>query len=102
METLDCADPSQVVAKRLETLTPLQALTMMNNPFMVRMAEHFASRLEGMADSTEGRIDAAYRLAFNRAPTDDERAALTNLAEQQGLANVCRLIFNMNEFVFVD
>ncbi len=45
METLDCADPSQLVPRRNETLTPLQALALMNNKFMVRMAEHFAERV---------------------------------------------------------
>ena len=43
METLDCADPSAVVARRNETLTPLQALALLNNKFMVRMSEHFAA-----------------------------------------------------------
>ncbi len=102
METLDCADPSQVVAKRLETMTALQALALMNNPFMVRMAEHFAARLEVMAGTLEGRIEAAYLLALGREPTEEEMRALAELAKEHGLANVARLIFNMNEFVFVD
>src|SRR5262249_4289538 len=44
METLDCADPSLIVEKRNETLTALQALSLLNNRFMVRMAEHHAAR----------------------------------------------------------
>ena len=50
MATLDCADPSASVAKRNETLTPLQSLALLNNKFMVRMAEHFAARIEPMGD----------------------------------------------------
>ena len=102
MTTLDCADSSAVVAKRNETLTPLQALTLLNNKFMVRMAEHFAKRAEGMGRNPSERLIAAWRLAFARDPANDELTALVEFAEKYGLASACRLIFNMNEFVFID
>ena len=102
METLDCAEPSQAVPKRNETLTPLQALAMLNNPFMVRMAEHFAARVEREAPDDVGRIEAAWRHAVGRAPSAAEAAVLLEVARRHGLASVCRLIFNANEFVFVD
>jgi hypothetical protein len=102
METLDCADPSQIVAKRNETLTALQALALMNNKFVVRMAEHFAERVSKLGPDDASRVDAACRLAYGRPPTDLERRVLTEVAEKHGLANACRLILNSNEFVFVD
>ncbi|MCA9449960.1 MAG: DUF1553 domain-containing protein, partial [Candidatus Omnitrophica bacterium] len=43
MECLDCADPSQNVPVRNQTLTPLQSLALLNNPFTVRMSEHLAA-----------------------------------------------------------
>ena len=70
MATLDCADPSALVAKRNETLTPLQSLALLNNPFMVRMAEHFAERIEPLGTNTAERLTAAWRLAFGREPDD--------------------------------
>ncbi|HZK81029.1 MAG TPA: DUF1553 domain-containing protein, partial [Humisphaera sp.] len=102
METLDCADPSQLVPRRNETLTALQALSLMNNPLMLRMAQHFAERVEKMAAEPKGQIEAAYRLALGRAPRADESRVLLEVARKDGMANVCRLIFNTNEFVFVD
>jgi hypothetical protein len=102
METLDCADPSQVVAKRNETLTPLQALALLNNPFMVRMSEHFAARVESAAKSPSERVDLAMRIATGRAPSDIERDALVAFAERRGWPALCRLLFNSNEFTFVD
>jgi hypothetical protein len=102
MTTLDCADSSAVVAKRNETLTPLQSLAMLNNKFMVRMAEHFAARVEPMGTDAKQRVAAAWRLAFGREPESDELSALANYAERFELPRACRLIFNMNEFVFVD
>ena len=102
MTTLDCADSSAAVAKRNETLTPLQALTMLNNRFMVSMAEQFAGRIEPLGANDAHRLAAAWQLAFARQPTPEELAPLSAYAEQHGLANACRVIFNMNEFVFID
>jgi hypothetical protein len=102
METLDCADPSQIVARRNETLTPLQALAMMNNRFMVRMAELFAQRVEKLGVDLPTRINAACRLAYGRPATDLELRTLVEISQKHGLASACRLIVNSNEFVFVD
>jgi hypothetical protein len=102
METLDCADPSQIVERRNETLTALQVLSLMNNKFIVRMAEHFAERVQRESSDLNGQIDAACRYAFGRKPTGEERATLTDVARKHGLPSACRLIFNTNEFVFID
>ena len=50
MTTLDCADSSQSTPKRTETLTSLQALSMLNNRFNLTMAQYFAERLQNEAD----------------------------------------------------
>jgi mono/diheme cytochrome c family protein len=102
METLDCADPSLNVPLRNTTMTALQALALLNNRFMVRQAEHFASRLGGAGRDTAAQIERAYRLALGRSPSREEITMLTGYADKHGLPNVCRLILNMNEFLFVD
>ena len=98
LTTLDCADPSQSVAKRDETTTALQALTLLNNPFMETMAKHFAKRIGKSKDP----ITAAFQLAANRNPTPEEIATLQPYLKQYGLENTCRLILNLNEFTYVD
>ena len=102
MQVLDCADPSQLVDKRNETLTALQALAMMNNKFMVRMSEHLADRVAKAGDDLPARIESVYRLVLGRSPTADERDELVAYGRQFGLANTCRLVLNLNEFAFVD
>jgi hypothetical protein len=104
MDTLDCADSSQLVDKRNETLTALQALALLNNPFMILMAEHFAARLERETEGLDldARIDRAFRVALGRGAEADERQALAAHARRHGLASACRAILNLNEFVFVD
>ncbi len=102
LETLDCADPNINVPVRNSTMTVLQALALLNNPFMIKQAEYFALRVQAQEKETPRQVDAAYRLAFGRAPSDRERAALAAYVERHGLANGCRLLFNANEFLFVD
>lgn len=102
MTTLDCADPSQSVPVRNETVTALQALAALNNPFMVRQAAYFAERLEAQYQGLEEQVEGAYTLALLRKPAADEKQTLVSYAEKHGLAAACRLIFAMNEFFYVD
>jgi len=102
METLDCADPSLIVEKRNETLTPLQVLAQLNNKFMVRMAEHFAARVEARAPDMRERVSYAFELAIGRAPDAVELDEFLAYTDRHGLANACRAILNLNEFMFVD
>jgi hypothetical protein len=99
---LDCADPSLSVGQRTETLTALQALALLNNRFMVSMSEHFAEHVAELEKPVPKQIEAAYQLALSRPPSELERRELTEIAERHGMGNVCRLIFNLNEFMFVD
>ena len=83
-------------------ITALQALSTLNNPFVLRQCEHFAARLQReRADLTE-LIDRAYRLALARPPHPNEARLLRAYAQKHGLANACRLLLNSSEFVFVD
>ena len=102
MTTLDCADSSQSTPRRHETLTALQALSLLNNPFNLSMSRHFAARLETDSANPNGRIDRAFRLLTGRAPTVDENTQLRAFADRHGLPSLCRLLFNLSEFMFVD
>ncbi len=102
MAALDCADPSLAVEKRNQTQTPQQALALLNNNLAVAMAKHFAARVEKLGATDAERVTAAVRLALGRNPTAKERDALAVYAKDFGLANACRVILNLNEFVFVD
>jgi Protein of unknown function (DUF1553)/Protein of unknown function (DUF1549)/Planctomycete cytochrome C/F5/8 type C domain len=99
---LDCADPSMSVDKRNESTTALQALALLNDRLMVAMAAHFAERLGKEQGNLPSRIDRAFLLALGRRPSPVEREALAEHARKFGLPNACRVIFNLNEFVFVD
>jgi mono/diheme cytochrome c family protein len=103
MTVLDCADPSMRVDKRNESVSPAQALALLNNGFMVVQATHFAARVKADAgDDVGAQIDRAFRLATGRAPRAEEKEKLTAFALHHGMANACRVILNLNEFTFVD
>ncbi len=102
LDCLDCADPNVNTPVRNTTLTALQALALLNDPFMLKQADCFAERLQKISDDPAKQVRAAYRLAFGRLPTGEERDALAEYAKTHGLAKACRVLFNANEFVFVD
>lgn len=102
LETLDCPDPSLSAPVRGTTITALQALAMWNNEFVVQQAEHFAARLAAENDTLAGQVELACRYSFGHALPAAEQAALLDYANRHGLAAACRVLWNTNEFVFVD
>ncbi len=69
----DFADPSLVTGERATTTVPAQALYLMNSPFVIRQAEALAERLRAIEGGRCRQVERAYRLAFARPPTDEER-----------------------------
>jgi hypothetical protein len=103
MTALDCADPSMRVDRRNESISPLQALALLNNGFMITQALHFAERLQKeRPDDLARQIERAHYLAFGRAPTAAERKRSIAFAHSYGLPNLCRALLNLNEFAFAD
>ncbi len=102
MTSLDCADPSMRVDRRSESLSPLQALALLNNGFMLTQARHFAARVAAEAPDLAAQVARAHMLALGRAPSPDEAARLGEFARAHGLPALCRLLVNLNEFLFID
>lgn len=102
MTTLDCADSSQSTPRRNETLTSLQALTLLNNQFNLVMAEKMTSRIRAQATSLPEQVTLAIQLMTQREPTEVEREELVGYANRFGLNNLCRFLFNLSEFVYLD
>ena len=49
-----------------------------------------------------GTIDEAVWIALGRAPEDAEKDVLKNYIEKHGMPATARLLFNLNEFSYVD
>ena len=103
LEVLDLCDISRTSARRLNTSVATQALTLFNGDFVNRQARYFAARLRREAgDDPSKQVDLAYRLALARPPTPRETAAMLEFLERQPLEQMCRVMFNLNEFAYVD
>jgi hypothetical protein len=103
LEVLDLCDISRTAARRQNTAVPTQALTLFNGDFVNRQARHFAERLRREAgDDPAKQVDLAYRLALARPAKASEIAAMTEFLKREPLEQMCRVIFNLNEFAYVD
>ncbi len=102
MTTLDCADSSQSTPKRNETLTALQALSLLNNKFSLAMARHFASRLEKEAEDLPSQVRLGHKLVTGRYTNAGEQELLVAYGHKHGLQNLCRALYNLSEFSYLD
>jgi hypothetical protein len=125
MELLDFADTNTSCEQRPVSTIPTQALTLLNGEFFNTEAANFAERLVREAgDQPTAQVERAYRLALSRAPTAEELSAALAFLERQtaqiiaedraqagqsarnaprvALAALCLVIYNLNEFVYVD
>ena len=102
MDIFDAADASQLTPARNASITPLQALAMLNDPFILRQSEHFARRLESLGGSLDGRVQAAFALTLGRPPASNEAREWAEYAGRHGMANFCRMLLNSSEFLFVN
>src|SRR5262249_50771681 len=103
LEVLDLCDTARTTAKRNVTSIAPQALTLLNGEFTNQQARHFADRLRKEAGpDPDKQIELAYRLALCRPPTDPERTRLVQFLDKEPLEQACRVILNLNEFVYCD
>ena len=99
----DCPETSLPSPRRITTTSPLQALTLLNNPFVLDQASAFAGQVRSEAGhaSPEEVVAAAWRRAYLREPTAAERRSGTEFVAQHGLEALARAILNSNEFLYV-
>lgn len=102
MESLDCPSGDQITPQRVNSVTVQQALAMWNDAFVARHCEHIAARLAARDGAIERQAAAAVREALGRDPRDGEQAEFVAYAKKHGVANLCRLLLNANEFLFVN
>jgi hypothetical protein len=118
LEIFDGADPNAATGKRQPSTTALQALFMLNNPFVHEQAARMADRVLTFADSDRARMEHAYLLAYARPAEEDELSAgavylascaarlPAEIAESDrrraAWASYLRVLLSANEFIFVD
>jgi len=82
----DAPDRAACVVKRPRSNTPLQALTLQNDPVYVELARDFADRIvgEGRSLSSDEQLSYVFRTAVARRPREAELKALRDVCESAG------------------
>lgn len=102
-ETLDLANTVSSCPQRQITTVATQALSLFNGRVTQQQAGHFATRLRREAsDDPEQHVRLAWRLALCREPTGLESKQATEFLRDESLEELCRVILNLNEFVYTE
>jgi hypothetical protein len=106
--------PFTTIGKRSVSNVPAQALTLLNNPFVIQQAQLWSKQVLAEANrTTRERITGMYVTAFSRPPTaaelKDAQDFLTEQAKEYGQADdprawadLCHVLFNVKEFIFLN
>ena len=101
-EVFDMPDANFTVGKRNVSTVPTQALTLLNNEFVLKQAQMFADRVKAAAGTDPARqIDLAYRIALTRPPDKKELALSMDLVQSHSLADLTNALLNLSEFLYL-
>ncbi|MFK5923727.1 MAG: DUF1553 domain-containing protein [Verrucomicrobiota bacterium] len=102
----DLPDCKTLSSKRPVSTTPIQALNLMNGKLVEIQAGEISQRVKrglGAAKADVGKqVEHLFLLVLSRKPQPDEKSAAQHVVEQDGLAALARVLFNTNEFAFLD
>jgi hypothetical protein len=103
LETFDLPENMVSCARRNVSTVAPQALSLLNSSLAAEAAQSFAARVAREAGgSPTDQIQRAFALALQRPPSGDESAACLQFLRMRSLAELCRVILNLNEFLYLD
>ena len=102
LQVFDLPDQSQSVGSRYVSTVPTQALTLMNDDFVIHQAQLFADRLTKEAGSDIAKqVDLAYRLVLTRPPTARELSiGVLDMIQSASLVDFVNVMLNLDEFLY--
>ncbi len=98
----DCPDAGQVAPKRSQSITPLQALSLLNSPFVAEQSTRFAARLEREEPGVENRIRLAFRSMYGRDADEQDVAWSAEFIREHGWESLCRGLLNSSEWMYLE
>ncbi|MDP6535503.1 MAG: DUF1553 domain-containing protein [Gammaproteobacteria bacterium] len=100
-DTFDLPDQNITAAYRNTSTVAPQALTLLNNPFILGQAQLFARKVEeAVPYDVDRQVAMAYRTALTREPTAVEAEIGRQLVEEGSLEDLTHVIFNLSEFLY--
>ena len=105
MLAFDTPLPFTTFGRRSVSNVPAQALILLNDPLVIEMAEHWAGTLPTRFDDAGARVDHMYLSALGRLPLAAEREkalAYVGAGGEEAWADLCHVLFNVKEFIYLD
>jgi hypothetical protein len=107
MEVFDGANMSESCSRRSVTTVAPQAFTLLNGQLTTTESAHFAARVVELAGPDRDRqIEKAFLLALARKPEVQEvekaRTLFSNATATEALSRLGAVLFNLNEFIYVE
>jgi hypothetical protein len=100
-DTFDHPDMNVTSGARHVSTVPTQALTLLNNPFVLSQADLLAARIKQEGTDPESQVKAAYRIALARPATAQEIRIGADLITKQSLASFTHVVLNLDEFLYM-
>jgi len=100
-DTFDHPDMNVTAGARNVSTVPTQALTLLNNPFVLAQAGRLAARVSAETRDPASQVDRAYRIALARPATPQEIAIGGDLITHQSLEAFAHVILNLDEFLYM-
>ena len=100
----DFPNPNNTSEQRIDTNVPLQRLFFMNSDFVEAQSKALAERVGSNSATDAAKIEKAYEILFQRAPTPEEkRLGLEFLREShESWPQYAQVLLGSNEFNFVN
>ncbi len=102
LEVFDAPDSNLSCPERGRSTTAPQSLTLLNAGEVMAAAKATADRVSVEAQSPADRVALLYRIILGRRPTDREAALAIKFLETSPLTELCRALFNLNSFVYLE
>ncbi len=101
MAAFDATVFSESCERRSSTTTPLQALSMMNGYLVHDESARLADNIRtAVGDDPKRQIEQAFEIILDRPPDKDELKRFKRF--EGSLDSLCRVLFNSNEFLYVE
>ncbi|MBI3874767.1 MAG: DUF1553 domain-containing protein [Verrucomicrobia bacterium] len=102
LEVFDAPDSNLSCPERLCSTTAPQSLTLLNAEDVLTAARALAARVEREAPTADERVALAHRLTLGRWPGKTEARLGHEFLAASPLSEFCRVMFNLNAFIYVE
>lgn len=100
-EVFDLPDQTITCGRRTVSTVATQALTLLNNEFVLDQSKRFAARLQAMSADGNEQLRLAYEIALGRQPNADERAVAAEFLKTNRIDDLAHVLLNLSEFLYM-